>query len=196
MNKSIYQLIVSMSKYCTIPNMLTFVRLLLTPFIINYLFQAMWLHAFGLFIIAGMTDFLDGYIARLTLTQTDLGRVCDPLADKILIIGVIGALAFGAYDLLKEQAWLFWFLISKELLIIAGGIMLFLQGKLSKIRPHISGKIAMSTQLLVILLLFLVIMLDQVSIRLLNFFSVVIVAVNIIALFFYIKSFRKNFACK
>ncbi len=81
-----------MKSFFTIANILTSSRILLTiPFIILYA-QKSWilvLISLIIFIIAGFTDFLDGYFARKSSQTTDFGRFYDPLADKILIISAL-----------------------------------------------------------------------------------------------------------
>jgi cardiolipin synthase len=70
----------------TIPNALTSLRIMCTPFINYFLLINKHEYAFGLFIFAGITDFLDGYIARNWPNQKSiLGSILDPLADKLLI---------------------------------------------------------------------------------------------------------------
>ena len=84
-----------------LPNALTILRILLVPVIVALVFVpddgARWA-ALGLFILASLTDYFDGYLARTTGSQTDLGRLLDPIADKILVAAVLLALA-GTDDL-------------------------------------------------------------------------------------------------
>ncbi len=84
-----------------LPNALTILRILLVPVIVALIFvpqdAARWT-ALGLFILASVTDYFDGYLARVMSIQTDLGRLLDPIADKILVAAVLLALA-GTDDL-------------------------------------------------------------------------------------------------
>jgi len=77
----------------TLPNLLTYGRLLVVPLVVGCLFwsefDAMRWIALGLFIVAGITDFLDGYLARALSQQSSLGRMLDPIADKLLVSSVI-----------------------------------------------------------------------------------------------------------
>lgn len=86
----------------SLPNILTFSRILVIPALVATFYfpgdTADWI-ALGLFCAAGITDFLDGYVARLRGEMTTLGRFLDPVADKLLIVAAILMLiAFGRID--------------------------------------------------------------------------------------------------
>ncbi|HYP58272.1 MAG TPA: CDP-diacylglycerol--glycerol-3-phosphate 3-phosphatidyltransferase [Beijerinckia sp.] len=76
-----------------LPNILTYGRLLAVPAVVGCLFwsevDAMRWTALGIFIIAAITDFLDGYLARALEQQSALGRMLDPIADKLLVSAVL-----------------------------------------------------------------------------------------------------------
>lgn len=87
-----------------LPNILTFTRILVIPILILSFFLdgviANWLAA-TLFVFASVTDFVDGYLARLLKAQSNLGKVLDPIADKLLIAtAIIMLVHFGNHDLL------------------------------------------------------------------------------------------------
>ena len=80
-----------------VPNVISALRIALTPVVILCLLQdATWarLAAFLLFLIGAGSDYADGVVARLMQAQTRLGRFLDPLADKVLVLGTFGALAW------------------------------------------------------------------------------------------------------
>src|SRR5579885_178852 len=73
-----------------LPNALTVGRIAATPLIAALPFATSWslrLTAFILFLVAAITDYVDGHLARSRKEETDLGRLLDPLADKLLLIG-------------------------------------------------------------------------------------------------------------
>lgn len=85
-----------------LPNKLTLLRLILIPFFIAafYLgfFAGHYFVALGIFVVASLTDFLDGYIARKYNMITDLGKFLDPIADKVLVLAGLIVLIADPYD--------------------------------------------------------------------------------------------------
>jgi cardiolipin synthase len=67
------------------PNLLTMVRIVLTPLLVAAVYQRRFALAFGLFVVAAITDAMDGTLARLLRQRTRLGQYLDPIADKILL---------------------------------------------------------------------------------------------------------------
>ncbi|MDD4832464.1 MAG: CDP-diacylglycerol--glycerol-3-phosphate 3-phosphatidyltransferase [Clostridia bacterium] len=104
-----------------LPNKISIVRIVLIPvmtvvYLLNFNYAALW--ATNIFIIAALTDFLDGYIARKYNMVTDLGKLLDPIADKLL---VLFALFLIAYDCPLSPSWICAvfgaIIIARELLI-------------------------------------------------------------------------------
>ncbi len=123
-----------------IPNILTICRLLLIP-TVAIMFQKEWLmSALFVFVLACITDVLDGYIARKTNSETVLGRILDPLADKAMTITVLSCLS--AREMIPWVIALFY--IVKEMILIIGSLVVFFgkeKGIVHKAKPL--GKVAM-----------------------------------------------------
>ena len=85
-----------LNRRISLPNLLTYARIAAVPAVVTCLLiggdKARWL-ALGLFITAGVTDFLDGYLARRWSQQSSLGRMLDPIADKLLVSATLLMLA-------------------------------------------------------------------------------------------------------
>ena len=119
-----------------IPNLLTILRFILVPFIFIAILQFNFLAAFILLTISGLTDILDGFIARKYDFITNFGKLIDPLADKITQISTL--IALSSIGIIPS--WLLIVLFCKEALMIAGAS--FLYGKKLVVSSRWYGKLA------------------------------------------------------
>lgn len=97
----------------TLPNMLSFLRLLLIPLIVYFFETDQYWWAFGMLLLSGATDVIDGWIARTFHLVSDFGKALDPIADKMTQIAVL-------FCLMREYWWVLAALLCKECII---GIM-------------------------------------------------------------------------
>src|SRR5262249_3429826 len=74
------------SRIITLPNLLTIIRMVLIPVFVSLLFYQKFVWALVIFVIAGITDGLDGLFARRFGQQSQLGRILDPIADKMMLV--------------------------------------------------------------------------------------------------------------
>ena len=102
-----------------IPNLITFLRLLLALPISISIYQGNELQALILFILAGLSDGLDGYLARKYNWESKYGELLDPLADKCLILSTILALAFSN----KLPIWFVSTLLARDGIIVMGAML-------------------------------------------------------------------------
>lgn len=131
-----------------IPNFLSLSRILLVPVFVIFLIQAEYDRALITFIVAGLTDALDGTLARLLKCQTTLGAYLDPIADKFLLVTSFVTLAiFGLVP-----GWLAVIVISRDVIILLGIAILTLMSATYEIRPAIVGKITTALQVATVFL--------------------------------------------
>ena len=122
-----------------LPNFLTILRIIAIPIFLIFLTDGRVGAALLTFVLAGITDSVDGAIARLTNTRTTLGAYMDPLADKMLILSAFVALAL--MDVVPR--WLTVVVISRDVIILIGYLTLFLlTQQLMEIRPSAVSKAA------------------------------------------------------
>lgn len=95
------------------------------------------LAAFWLFVVAGISDALDGFVAKRFNARTNLGSYLDPLADKVLLDGIYLALAMGQW----LPAWLVGLVIARDLLIVFGAAMIRRRNAVFRPEPLLIGKI-------------------------------------------------------
>ena len=113
----------------TLPNVLTLIRILLSPLFVVLYFQARYELATVVLLSSGLTDVLDGIIARKFNLITTVGKVLDPIADKLTQAVIIVCLTINHYN--DEDTLLVFVLIllfAKEFTMLLGAIMLFKSG--------------------------------------------------------------------
>lgn len=104
----------------SLPNLLTYGRMLAVPLVVVCLFwpaetYMRWI-ALGIFIVAGITDFLDGYLARALSQQSSLGRMLDPIADKLLVAAVLLMLVADR-SIASYSLWAALVILCREILV-------------------------------------------------------------------------------
>ena len=130
-----------------LPNVITLLRIALVPVFLVFLIQNRYGLAAGVFIIAGLTDAIDGAVARMTNKKTELGALLDPLADKFLVLTAFVALALMG----RLPLWLAGAVIIRDAAIIAGCFYFYRRGFRDAIRPTPLGKL--TTFMLIFLLM-------------------------------------------
>jgi cardiolipin synthase len=119
------------------PNLLTLLRLFIVPFIVIEILDSDFRAAFGLFLLAGVTDALDGLLARWLSQKTTLGQYLDPIADKLLLSTLFLVLTHVA--LIPRYVTVLVF--SRDLGILLISTLLFATGTLRDFRPSRLGKL-------------------------------------------------------
>jgi len=131
-----------------LPNAITLVRVILIPFFVDLMIYGYYRPALLVFIAACLTDALDGMVARLTNSRTELGAFLDPMADKLLIVTSFITLAL----LEKLPVWLVIIVVSRDIILTLGSLVIYLTGHGLTIQPSIIGKATTFLQLLVVTL--------------------------------------------
>src|SRR5262249_14884589 len=122
-----------------VPNFLTLLRLIAIPGFLILIQNGEYADALVVFVAAGVTDGLDGAIARLTHTKTTLGAYMDPAADKLLLLSAFISLAFRD----AVPSWLTVLVISRDVVVVLGYFLLFtMTQETMEIRPTLTGKLS------------------------------------------------------
>jgi CDP-diacylglycerol--glycerol-3-phosphate 3-phosphatidyltransferase len=139
----------------TTANKITIMRILLVPFFVVqvlYYFEGgaefhRWL-ALAAFAVAAISDGIDGYIARRYNQRSELGSILDPLADKLLLVSGIVLLSLHREQYLPRlPLWLATTVISRDVLLVLGAVIIHYIGGHVTVRPHFTGKIATVLQM-------------------------------------------------
>jgi cardiolipin synthase len=126
-----------------IPNFLSLLRIILVPVVVIFLIQGSYSKALIAFIIAGITDALDGALARILDCQTVLGSYLDPIADKLLL-----TVSFVTLSILGIiPSWLTVIVISRDFIIMLGIAMLSMMAIPYVIKPAFIGKVTTTMQI-------------------------------------------------
>jgi CDP-diacylglycerol--glycerol-3-phosphate 3-phosphatidyltransferase len=141
-------------------NKITIVRILLVPFLLASLFYYKPEHdvlrfiALGIFFVCALTDAIDGYIARKFYQKTELGKMLDPLADKLLILTAFLCLSVlqDIPDASKIPPWLTIIVLSRDSIILLGSAIIFMMLKNIDIKPSGIGKVTTFFQMSTVVL--------------------------------------------
>jgi cardiolipin synthase len=130
-----------------LPNFLTLIRIVAIPFFLVLLVSQLYFDALLVFILGGVTDALDGFIARRMNQKTSLGAILDPVADKLLLmssfimLGMMGGLPL----------WLVVLVVSRDTVILVGYVAIsFLLDERLEVQPTIAGKLSTVFQLVTV----------------------------------------------
>ena len=184
------------SSLYSIPNLITYFRIISIPFILIFYLSGIYilqLLAFIIFVLASLSDFLDGYLARKLNQTSILGKILDPIADKLLVI--LAFMMFINSDLLNTYTTIGILIITaREIIVMTMREITAHQGimidviKLSKLKTTL--------QFISLALLFLVSLTRSSEIQLINFTNIFIFAtaiISLISLVIYIKTVQKHY---
>ena len=130
-----------------IPNLLSIFRIFITIFFILAVHKDRFMVGFYLFIFQGLTDALDGFLARVMSKKTDLGAFLDPIADKtMLVAGFVMLSIKGIIPL-----WLTVLVILKDVVVVTGFLALYKLAYTVKPVPSVFGKITTTCQIVTVL---------------------------------------------
>jgi cardiolipin synthase (CMP-forming) len=144
------------SKIINLPNLLTMFRMVLIPVFVSLLFYQKFGWALCVFMLAGVTDGLDGLFARRFDQKTQLGTILDPIADKLLLVSsfiVLSMPSISPQPLPRHFPVPFWVtaaVISRDIFIIVGAAAINIVTGFKRFRPSWLGKVNTAIQILAI----------------------------------------------
>lgn len=144
------------SRIITVPNLLTVFRMVLIPVFVSLLFYQRFLLALGIFILAGVTDGLDGLLARRFDQKSQLGTILDPIADKLMLVTSFVVLSMRSVfpqplpSHLPVPFWVTVAVISRDVFILVGAAAINIVTGFRGFRPSMLGKINTTVQIFAI----------------------------------------------
>ena len=144
------------SRIITVPNLLTVFRMVLIPVFVSLLFYQRFILALGIFILAGITDGLDGLLARRFDQKSQLGTILDPIADKLMLVTSFVVLSMRSVfpqplpSHLPVPFWVTVAVISRDVFILVGAAAINIVTGFRGFRPSMLGKINTVVQIFAI----------------------------------------------
>jgi cardiolipin synthase len=128
----------------TLPNLITIGRLLLVPLIVWLILSNLGDLAFWVFVIAGVSDAVDGFLARQLDLRSDLGTYLDPIADKALLVSIYVTLAVIG----EIPVWVTILIVSRDFLIVGAVVLSWMLGVPTSVQPSQISKLNTVAQIL------------------------------------------------
>src|SRR5215211_7182130 len=144
------------SRIVTVPNLLTVFRMVLIPVFVSLLFYQRFILALGIFILAGVTDGLDGLLARRFDQKSQLGTILDPIADKLMLVTSFVVLSMRSVfpqpvaSHLPVPFWVTVAVISRDVFILVGAAAINIVTGFRGFRPSWLGKVNTTVQIVAI----------------------------------------------
>jgi cardiolipin synthase (CMP-forming) len=144
------------SRIVTVPNLLTIFRMVLIPIFVTLLFYQRFLLALTVFVVAGITDGLDGLLARRFDQRSQLGTVLDPIADKLMLVTAFVVLSMRSVfpqpvaSHLPVPFWVTVAVISRDVFIVVGAAAINIMTGFRGFRPSWLGKLNTTVQIVAI----------------------------------------------
>jgi cardiolipin synthase (CMP-forming) len=144
------------SRIVTVPNLLTVFRMVLIPVFVSLLFYQRFILALTVFVLAGITDGLDGLLARRFNQKSQLGTILDPIADKLMLVTAFVVLSLRAVfpqplpPHLPVPFWVTVAVISRDVFILVGAAAINIVTGFRGFRPSMLGKINTTVQIIAI----------------------------------------------
>ena len=132
----------------SIPNLISLARILLVPVVVWAIASNQMLIAFLLFAAAGVSDAVDGFLAKRFGMATELGAILDPLADKTMIVSIYVSLGIAQ----ALPRWLVFLVVSRDILIVGGVMLAWLIDKPLTLKPLLVSKLNTVAQIVLALL--------------------------------------------
>ena len=126
-----------------LPNLISIGRVFLVPLVVWLIIKEQYLAAFYVFVLAGLSDAADGFLARHYHWQTELGAYLDPLADKLLLVSIFLALGFFGH----LPPWIVILVVSRDILIVGAMLLSWMLSNPMTVSPLFISKMNTTAQI-------------------------------------------------
>jgi cardiolipin synthase (CMP-forming) len=172
----------------SIPNLITLARILLVPVLVWAIIAGEMRLAFLLFLVAGISDAVDGFLAKRFGMATELGAYLDPLADKVLIVSIYVAL--GITGVLP--AWLVILVVSRDMMIVGAVLLSWLVDNPVAMKPALVSKVNTAAQIVFATLTLASLALSINAEPLLTVMMGLVVVLTLLSIGFYLREWVRH----
>jgi cardiolipin synthase len=158
-----------------LPNAITIARILAVPLMIWLIISGEYLPAFWVFVLAGISDAVDGFIAKRFHQQTELGAYLDPAADKLMLVSIYVSL--GLLQVLPP--WLVILVVSRDIMIVGGVLLATLLQQPVRVHPLLLSKLNTAAQILLAGLVLAILGFNIANRQILLFGSIIVAALTV-----------------
>lgn len=157
------------SRVATIPNLLTVIRMVMIPVFVSLLFYQKFAYALAIFVCAGITDGLDGLLARHFNQKSEFGRILDPIADKLLLVTSFIVLSLPSIvpqpmpRHLPVPFWVTASVISRDIFIVVGAAAINIVTGFRGFRPSWLGKVNTVVQIFALVYILTALLIPTIS---------------------------------
>lgn len=172
----------------SIPNLITIARILLVPVVIWAIAAGEMQIAFAVFLAAGVSDAIDGFLAKRFGMATELGAYLDPLADKAMIVSIYVAL--GIADAIPRSLVIL--VVSRDVMIVGAVILSWLVDRPLRLKPHIVSKLNTVAQIVLALLVLASLGFGFDAELAINAAIIVVAALTLLSVAFYVAEWVRH----
>ena len=172
----------------SIPNLITLARILAVPIVVWAITAGEMMLAFALFVAAGISDAVDGFLAKRFNMTSELGAYLDPLADKALIVSIYVALGItGALP-----RWLVILVVSRDIMIVGAVMLSWLMGNPVTVKPLLVSKLNTGAQIVLAALVLAALAFRWAIDALLMVAMAVVAALTLLSVGFYLAEWVRH----
>jgi cardiolipin synthase (CMP-forming) len=172
----------------SIPNLVTLGRILLVPVVVWAITAGEMRVAFALFLAAGITDAVDGFLAKRFRMQTELGAYLDPLADKAMLVSIY--IALGIIEAVPR--WLVILVVSRDIMIVGAVLLSWLVHKPLPLKPLLVSKLNTVAQIALACVVLAALGFDFDADKAIIALTALVAALTLLSVIFYVVEWMRH----
>ncbi len=172
----------------SIPNFITLGRILLVPIVVWAIMYGEMMLAFVLFLAAGVSDAIDGFLAKRFNMASELGSYLDPLADKALIVSIYVTLGIAG----KIPLWLVILVVSRDIMIVSAVMLSWFLGSPVKVKPLLVSKLNTVAQIVFACVVLAALGFDLYACNLIFALMVLVAALTLLSVAAYVREWSRH----